>query len=222
MLETQFNLNYGTQPTTSTIEEIKVKIDPNIFISDYAKAYKSELGRRNPARDAAVDLTIEELQKYFLGILAIRFDQIEGECKVWRQAKELYIPAWIQFVISQVGRVVDVEKGLVMIPIYKGEYDINELLDISNKLQVFKPDGVSLLKDAFPRTTDGDKDLMSMAIIDGYVKAMSKIPHPIQSYVSAFLGMQLEKEAAFKVIYRIRYDDVEFIRTMLSHEETLI
>lgn len=96
------------------------------------------------------------------------------------------------------------------------------MLDTSSRLRAFEVDGVSMHKDAFPRDKEGDQDMMTMAVIGDYVKSMSETPHPIQSYVSAFIGAKLEEEAAFKVLYRVRYDDVKFIRAMLLHEESLI
>lgn len=222
MPQKSFNFDFGTKPTTTSLDIIKVALDETIILKDFAKAYANELFRRNPAKAEEINLTASELQTYFTGIIAIRVKAIEGNCKDWRQAKLLAIPTWIQFVISQIGEVVDVERGLKFVPSFDREYDINELLDVSTRLSSFSNDGVTMHRDAFPRDNEGDVDLMSMAIIDGYVKSMSATAHPITSYISAFLGAKLEEEAAFKILYRVRYDDVEFIRTMLMHEESLI
>lgn len=220
--KTQFNLNYGTKPTTTVIEEITVQLNPQIFVEGYAKAYLGEMVRRNPMRAKASAITADDLQDYFMSLIAIRMEQIQGHCPVWRQAKELYVPAWIQFVLSRIGRVVDVERGLMITPSMKSEYDIDKMLSVSNRLSVFKSDGIAILKDAFPRSIEGDKDLMMMAIINGYVQSMTSVPHPIQSYISAFLGMRLEEEATYKLLYRVRYDEVNFIKQMLLHEEAII
>lgn len=197
-------------------------VDPTLFVGDYAKAYCAELERRNPDRYDASGISEEDLNSYFLGLIAIRLDQIHGQCNVWRQAKELYIPSWIQFLLSGVGIVTDYTHGLILNPVYKAQYDIDKMLDTSSKLRVFSSDGVSLHKDAFPRDIEGDADMMGMAIINGYIQSMSEIPHPIQSYVAAFLGLRLEQEANYKMMYRVRYDDVNFIRQMLKHEEAII
>ena len=221
-LMNQFKLDYGTKPTTATLETINVIVEPQIFVGDYAKAYCSELERRNPDRFDATDINQEELNSYFLGLIGIRLDQIQGNCKVWRQAKELYIPSWIQFILSGIGIVTDYTRGLILNPKFSISYDIDVMLDTSNKLRVFSSDGVSMHKDAFPRDIEGDPDMMGMAIINGYVQSMSEIPHPIQSYVAAFLGLRLEEEANYKMMYRIRYDEVNFIKQMLMHEEAII
>lgn len=220
--EPEFNFNFGTKPTTSDLDEIKVKIDPTLMLGDFAVAYEKELYRRNPTRAEQINLTAEELETYFKGIIAIRVKSVNSKVPDWRQAKELYIPTWIQFVISQIGQVIDTNRGLIITPVYEDSYDISSMLDTSSRLRAFEVDGVSMHKDAFPRDKEGDQDMMTMAVIGDYVKSMSETPHPIQSYVSAFIGAKLEEEAAFKVLYRVRYDDVKFIRAMLLHEESLI
>lgn len=213
------NLNFGTTPTTSEFDEIHVQIDSNVMIGDYATAYYRELSRRNPARLEATGLTEEDLLEYFCGILAIRVQSLNGQCKVWRQAKQLNVPSWIQFVISQIGVIRDVDRGLVITPTFEFDVNIEKMLTISSELGIFTSDGVVMHRDAFPRGMEGDVDVMSMALINGYIKSMSKLAHPIASYVSAFIGAKVVEEATFKMLYRIRYDDVRFIRDMLLHEE---
>lgn len=230
----KFNFDFGTKPTTDQLEEIKVEIHPDLMIGDFGIAYAKELMRRNPVKFEAwvisreseeldhLSAVAKELTEYFTGLIQIRVDSVVSSVPKWREAKKLYIPTWIQFTLTQIGEVVDTVRGLRFTPAMSETYDINNLLVTSDKLRAFIVDGVSMHLDAFPRDREGDKDLMGMAIIDGYVRSMSELPHPIYSYVSAFLGAKLESEAAFKMLYRVRYDDVEFIRSMLMHEEALI
>lgn len=217
-----FLLDYGTKPTTSKYEEVIVNMNPEIMLKDFAQAYHNELYRRNPIKAREVNVTVEELESYFTGILTLRIKSCSGAIKEWREMKKLNIPTWIQFVISRVGIVLDAVRGLKFIPSIEFDYNIGEMLDTSVKLQQFIVDGVTMHKDAFPRSEEGDMNVMSMAIIDSYVQSISEIPHPISSYVSAFIGAKIEEEAAFKMLYRVRYDDVTFIKSMLMHEEKLI
>lgn len=219
---TEFNLDYGTKPTNGKLEVIKVQIDPDVMINDFGKAYAAELHRRNPLRAEQTNLTEEELTEYFTQILALRVQFIHDQCRVWRQIKQLNIPTWIQFTISQVGRLIDYDFGLKVIPELNHKIDLNFLLDVSTRLEAFKSDGVTMHKDAFPRSKDGDKDVMSMALIEGFVYSRTKDAHPIQSYVNAFLGLKLIEEQTFKILYRVRYDDIDFIRSMLMSEESII
>lgn len=215
------NLNFGTKPTSAALEEICVEIDPNMMLNDYAKAYVNEFHRRNPARAAAVNVTEQELQMYFTGLLLIRIETVNGNCKHWREAKQLLIPSWIEFTLSQIGEVVDVDRGLRILPTMQGHYDIEALLTVSEKLRYFTADGICLHRDAFPRDKAGDEETMTMAIIGQYVYSQSKDSHPIASYVASFLGFKLLEETTFKMLYRVRYDDIKFIRSMLLREESI-
>lgn len=215
------SINFDTKPTTVQTETVEVTIDLGLMVNDYAKAYAAELQRRNPVRFDATGITVEDLESYFKGLIAMRVASVRGKFPEWRDAKALYIPAWIEFTMTSIGEVYDTDRGLRIIPSCTEKYDLNAMMDISNKLRVFKADGVVLLRDAFPRTADGDSDTMSMAIINDYVCAMDKTAHPIASYVAAYLGFKIKEEAAFKMLYRVRYDDVEYIRTMLMSEEKL-
>lgn len=213
-------LDFGTKPTTVSYDTIDVQINPEVLVESFSGAYVNELTRRNPVRADSVLLDKDELYYYFQGLIAIRVLTVRGENKVWREAKMLYIPAWIETVMSMIGKVVDVDHGLVLNPVYDFTFDMKEMFRISEKLRAFLPDGVVLHRDAFPREVEGDKDVMAMAIIDGYVHGMNHV-HPIASYIAAFLGFKLVQEANFKILYRVRYDDVQFITNMILQEEGL-
>lgn len=219
----QFNLDFGTKVSHPKLETIEVTINPDFILKDFALAYRNELHRRNPVRFEAIGLTEDELKKYFTGLLAIRVQSLSAEgCKDWRKAKALFIPSWVEFSLSMIGEVVDSKRGLKFTPVMQDcDYDLSEMLGTSDKLQSFIADGVVLHRDAFPRSSEGDYETMSMAIIDGYVQSIDDKSHPIASYIAAFLGFTLKKETDFKMLYRIRYDDVEYIRTMLLAEETI-
>ena len=213
-------LDFGTTPTTSELLEVKVMLSPETMVKPYAKSYHNELYRRNPVKAQAVGLTEDDLYFYFSQLLLIRVQQVNDTLMYWRQAKALYIPDWIQFTLTQVGYAIDRNKGFKFVPVLDGEVDMNKCLDISNRIQSFEIDNVGMSHDAFPRETSGDLDTMSMAVIDGYVKGVN-VSHPISSYVSAFIGAKIMEEQAFSMIYRVRYDDVDFIAHMLLNTKEI-
>lgn len=215
------DLDFGTKARAVKQEVIEITIDPELIMEGYAKAYVAELNRRNPDRLKASGITHQALHEYFKGLLAIRIQSLEGNLHDWRKAKQLYIPSWIEFAISRVGIVVDAKLGLKFVPKADINYDMTSLLDMSDQLQTFLADGVVLHRDAFPRTEEGDMEVMSMAIIDGYVRSGKDDAHPISAYIAAFLGFKLKQETAFQMLYRVCYDDVDFIRDMIIHEEKL-
>lgn len=217
-------LDFGTKPISAKLESIEVKIDTALILEDFAKAYLKELNRRNPQRFEASSLTEESLNNYFVGLVKIRVLSIGNEgYKDWRKAKQLYIPSWIEFALSRIGKVRDNRRGLEFYPVMENtDVNLDEMLGVSNELHAFVEDGIVLHKDAFPRKDEGDYEVMSMAIMDGYVQSIDDKSHPVASYIAAFLGFSLKKEIDFKMLYRIRYDDTDFIRSALLSEVTLI
>lgn len=216
-----FKLNYGTKPTTVAMTTIDVVIDPNIMIGDYASAYANELHRLNPVRAKELSLSKEELFDYFSALLAIRVSGINGTLRDWRTVNLLAIPAWIQHTIAQVGNVVDRDRGLRIVPKFDMKYELVTLLETSEKLLSFQSDGLSLHQNAFPRGVEGNEEVMGMVILNDYVHSIKLDAHPASSYVAAFLGAKLAQEQQFSVLYRVRYDDVNFIATQLLNDRTL-
>lgn len=230
-MENQFlkqyeSMDFGTTVTTSSYDQITVTINPEVMVDDYAAAVAADLQRRNPTRYAVINKQLKDKEKgsldtlvpkYVRTLLAIRVESIKGSCPNWRQARELNIPPYIQYVLSQIGEVNDIDRGLKITPSFEYEYDIQEALDISSIIEFFTADGVVLLKDAFPRSKQGDKETMSLAIIDNYVKGIDRT-HPAKSYITVFLGMKLQEETNLRALYRIRYDDIDFVKSMLLNE----
>lgn len=225
-------LNYGTKPTGAKMQVIEVILDPELMMKDFAKAYEGELFRRNPNLAERSGLTADDLYYYFVGILAIHIDHDNvGNIKEWRRAKEIYIPAWIQHTISMVGTYVDQIRGLKFIPRLQwpfvekegvaASYDISKLLKISELIAPFRMDGLKIMKDAFPRTPEGDPEVMSMIIAEQCVRSISPDAHPASSYVAAFLGFKLKEELAWINLYRVKYDDIVLVHEMLLREEVL-
>lgn len=216
-----FQINFGTRPTTFELETIEVSIDTDVMLCDYAKAYSAELIRRNPGRYEVTNLDEAKLFDYFKGLVAIRIESLSDSCKVWRQAKQLLIPSFVQFALTQIGEVIDRDRGIRLIPKMDATYSIADMLDVSFALQAFTSDGLVLHKDAFPRGTEGDIDVMSMAIISGYIVSQRMVSDPLASYIAGFMGMKIQEEASLKMLYRVRYDDLQFVKQSLLHEQKI-
>lgn len=234
-LEKFKSLDYGTKPSTSKYEAVDVDINPDLILKDWGDAYARDMERRNVKKyegtrinlsSGEVPLDGDLVFKYFANLLKIRVDYVNDECHVWRQAKRLAMPAWIQFVISEVGLAYDRDRGLKFVPHLelnkKYVIPIDDMLLISVALLSFSNDGKPFFTDAFPRKPEGDIDLMSQALIESFVRGNDAHTAPVISYVTAFLGFTLRKEAELRMLYRITYDDVEFIRSMLVTDEKVL
>lgn len=219
------DINYESRPVGISVETVKLCFSKGMF-GDYAKAYYHELQRRNPRKLDSTSLTIDELTHYFESLFFIRIKSVnEGGFKQWRQAKLLYIPAWIQLIISQYGILYQPQFGLKIVPfVEQSDINFDTLLDISSRLSSFSDDGMFLTKDAFPREVEGDKDVMTMAVIENEVRGIirSDTPSPIAQMVTAFTQAQIDKDITLRALYRISYDEVEFIKSMLLNDRRVL
>lgn len=211
----------GTKPTSVPMETIEVEISSDNLLGNYAKAFVSEAYRVAPLKAQQLDLTVEEVSDYCSYLLYQRVLSVRGDCKDFRKLKVLYVPIWIQYNISMIGEVIIREKGLRLIPLIdRPSITFEEALQISEKIGSLEND-LQIVQDAMPRDPKGNKDVMSTALIAGYVRSIEKVEHVASTYVTAFLGMKLKEEAAMQVLYRIQYDDVAYIASVLTTEKRI-
>jgi hypothetical protein len=212
----------SAKPTSVLAETIKVTINGALF-GDFGKAFVREAYRVNPLRAEQVEITEDEVSNYCYYLLDKRIECVNGDCKDYRKLKQLYIPCWIQYNLSMIGRVIDRAYGLVFEPESesKSTMTYEEALAISNKIGAFEDD-LQIVQDAMPRSVEGDKDVMSTALVADYVRSIRPVEHVSSTYVTAFMGMKLREEAAFKVLYRVQYDDVNFIAASILNERRVV
>lgn len=231
------NLDFGTVVTTSTYTSVNVKVDPNYMMDGYSRAIDRDIQRRNPVRYDAILNDIDKwitqakegqfnyndmseiISYYVVCLCKIRIQAVQNKCNVWRLAKQLGIPPYVQFALTMIGEVIDTVHGRKFVPEIDDMMNVNIklLIEISNLLKAFIDDGITLLFDAFPRSKEGDQDAMSYAIIDGYVKGIER-KSIAKSYIAVFLGLKLKQETELKSLYSIRYDNAEYVRDCLLNE----
>lgn len=212
----------SVQPISVQMETIEVNVEISSLVGNYAKAFVHEAYRVNPLRAEQVSLTEEELLDYCNYLLTKRIQVINNECNDFRKLKTLYIPSYIQYVLSMIGKVVNRQFGLTMVPVMSeaSKMTFSEAVAISDKIGSFEND-LQIVQDAMPRDIHGNDDVMSTALIAGYVRSTKVLNHPAATYVTAFLNMSLRKETAFQVLYRVQYDDLDFIATALTAQKGL-
>lgn len=220
-IATQFQMDYGTKVSTSSLETIQVVIDPEVMVRPYASATLTEMHRMNPLKFETLDITEEELFWYFSELVRLRIRQVLNRKVPWRFMRTLHMPAWIEFSLTGIGEVILADQGLRFLPAENeagDSVDQEKLAKISDILRSFERDGLAVVTNGFAPSINGDAEVMTLCILDGYVRGLDAKSHPVKTYVAAFLGQKIVQENAFKVLYRVRYDDVQFIAASLLHD----
>lgn len=210
-------------PISVPMATIEVEVTSQDMVKDYADSFVKEANRVSPELNAQVGLTAKEMEDYAQYLLIQRIAYVDGNCPEWRHLKTLYIPVFLQFALRMIGVVVIRDRGLTLRPVIeeKTEMTWEQAHAISEKVGSFEG-RLQIVLDAMPREDTGDESVMSTALIAGYVRSMRKVDHVADTYVSAFLGMKLHEEQAFSVLYRVQYDDIDFIRTALTQNRKLL
>lgn len=228
----EFNIDLGTtKPTSVDLEVIEVGISSGVVMGNFAQALVREAMRKNPLTYEKVRLTEEESVQYFDYLMYNRILSLKGNPN-WRKLKVLYIPSYVQYAMRMIGEVTNHQFGLKFVPVWdgpmpEGEGDpskgtlitYEEALVISDKLAAFSED-LQLVQDAMPRNTEGDADVMTTALIARRVHSMKEVPIT-KTYLTAFMNFQLRKEMTFKVMYRLQYDDLDYIASALARAGTV-
>lgn len=216
-------MQFGTSgPIPAKLETITVVINPEVMVDAYATAFVREAERVAPLLFDRVELTVDEMKKYSRFILKQRVLCVTGECSLFRKLKVLYIPSFLQYAISMVGEVIIRDKGIRLLPSYDEEVmTFAEAEQISQKIMAFQ-DELQMVTDAMPRSQKGDVDVMSTALIADYAMSIDKVEHESSAYVAAFMGFKLKEEMAFKVLYRVQYDDINYITSAILSKKELL
>lgn len=212
----------SVKPTSVPVETVEVGVSVGDLVLSYGRAFVQEGYRKNPARMAQINLTESEVTDYCEYLLTKRIECVNGTCQDYHRLKCLYIPAYIQYTLSMIGEVIIRDKGLKLIPVSSttSELTFTDALKISEKIGMLIDD-LCIVQDAMPRSSEGNRDVMSTALIAGYVRSLEKVEHVASTYVTAFLNMKLRQETAFAALYRVQYDDLEFIASALTTQRGL-
>lgn len=218
----QFKNNVTVKPVGVTNQTIEVLLQPEELLNDYSKNFVSEGHRKHPLLAQTVDLQPEEVQEYAKYLLYARIRHVNGDSKDFRIMQHLFVPVWIEYTISNIGMLIIKELGLTFTPSMEpSEMTYDEARQISDKIRMFE-EVLQVTDHAFPREREGNADLMTTAVIADYVRSTKELTHPVTTYLTAFLGMKIREENAFGVLYRVQYDDINYLQRALDSEREVI
>lgn len=197
-------------------DDITVIITDDNIAKPYVHGFVSEMFRINPLFAKALELSEDDLMDYINYLISERCKQVNGDFHVRNRNKNMWIPDFIQYVISMIGIVEKREHGLRMIPEYTSEViDIERATVISNKLAQTQ-DFMSVSRNAFPTDEFGDAEVMTTVLVSTSVRSMTTLTHPVNQLITAFLGMRLKEEAMHGILYRVQYDDLQYLTNVLA------
>lgn len=203
------------KPIPVPVRTINLQLTVGETVNDLSKAFVSEGYRKNPQLAERINLTEDELTSYCNYLVAKRVQIVNDECRDWRYVKLLAMPCFIEMMLTAVGKVSLKAQAIEIYPVSDApEMTLEEAQNISDKILAFEDD-LAIVVGAMPKQVEGDPDVMTMAIINGYVLGMKEINNPVAQYIVYFLGCKVE-ESMFDNLYYMQYDDVKSIHAEIA------
>lgn len=215
-------LDFGSgHPTSVETEVIDVKINPDTMIGNFCEQWVNQSDIREPLRSEKLGLEPEELKEYIHFVLYQRILMVQGKAKQVGRLKNLYMPEFIAYVLHQIGRVDLRQYGLQLMPqMDEPEMTFEQAMEVSSKVEAAQS-WMKVTHATYPYDRTGDPDLMSTALIGSYMRSIMPVEHPVSTYLGAFLGLQLQKETVMSTLYRVQYDDIQFIRSAFMSQDMI-
>lgn len=208
-------------PVPIRMVELEVKVNPETLFRDYVIAFVQECENRHPERVDKVALAEEELFEYCRYLLSQRVAIVRHTVKAPGRLRDLFIPDFIQLCLESVGEVVSMELNVTILPKQtECKLDFDGAFQVSNKLYRWA-DLMRVRKDAMPRGSDGDVEVMSSILAEDHVWSMKDV-HPTSVVVAAFLGLTVKKEIMVSSLWKAEYRNASAIRRAFLQREGLL
>jgi len=205
------------KPSPSHYDVIEMEISPDRFVGDYAKAFLDQVWSVDEPLANRVNINEQELIDYIYFLIAQRVNFVNGVKSNGFKLQKLWIPAFVDLLLTEIGEVQIREFGITIKPVL-GDIDVisfDEALNTSVKLSRFS-DKISMYTNQFPRTPEGDVEVMSTAFVDEYLKSFSNTISPASRFVAAYLGNQLKAKEVLRGLFRVSYEPVDYMSQVIG------
>lgn len=219
-------LDVGTQgPAMGELNEIGVEIIPQEMFQTYILNLVSQTHQRASNEAQRVDLEAEELEFYFSYLLSMRIRQVRYEKMSSGKLQELWYPNFFIHCLQMIGRVLIRPRAILLFPVMMGLIEdtpenYQRAVKVSFKLETLNH-VLRVTKGGFPRSVEGNADVMSVALVKDRVRAVQHLGHVAMSFIGAVLNFTLDKEVAFKSTHPVLYDDVKLLQSALLFRSEL-
>jgi hypothetical protein len=207
----------AVQPVSFDSHEVEIKLDAAVLT-----AYKSELYANwvCAAQSRGINLSFSEtdLGNYIDMLITLRVDYVNKKRVEISPVDRIAVPSFLSLVLSNVGRVSNVDYGLELVPIVVDapKVDVDFMWNMSRAIRALSNLGVEFA-DGYARSKDGSYEFMTMTLIDGSIRNPEKAPHPVYALMASTLGLR-GIEAVLSP--RINYGSESHMRMLIRHLAT--
>lgn len=191
-------MNYiekNVSPMPANFDEVKVEMRcDTMILNTYVEELYSNIQMAVSMKGGTFNITVEEFTKYVNTLVKMRIDYVRGERVLCGPTERIVVPAYLSCVLSNIGRARHLDYGIELIPYIEVKKDDvytekPDFMRISNALRLLRGIGFEYA-DGYTRSKEGSFDFMTMSLMDGIVKNISKDPHPVYALLSSTLGVR--------------------------------
>jgi len=177
-------------------DAVNVVIDMGAdILAVYSKELYASWDQSANIRGWCIPFTVDELLEYVRALVKIRVDYCAGRRVSIRPTDRIAVPSFLSVVLSNVGLARDIDLGIELRPVYAetspGDRsdDVEWMEGFSRKVKALAPLGVEYAE-GYTRSRDGSYDFMTMALLGGEMRNISKQPHPVYALLASTLGVR--------------------------------
>lgn len=193
----------------------KVAIDPSgDAFRKAAKWEHSEMVRVTRFQQTNLVPELDDVVKYCKTLMYIRTNIVHNNSSVFNSYtyRGLYVPTRMYTIIHHIGIALNTQMNIKLTPVYEIDADDllspSEMRDISDKLEMLKPEGYSCIK-GIQRTEVGVfETMLSWCLeVNTLTKILSyKADHPMHAMIAGILGITPVEKGYADVALLVRAD----------------
>lgn len=203
------------QIATSELEEVYVTLNPELWSVQFSEALVNKVADSNHELSKNLKLLVEEVNQLMKYAIKTRVDYVHGRKVNKANNNELYVPVWVEMIISKIGIVELPEYGIKVIPVYEDDViSYEEAVRISSRIKRAIRH-IAIVNNWLDSDRKGDPDVMTLVLVDEVIKGW-KADSGAQAYISVFLGARLREESLFKSLFRVNYGSIRQFDTQFQ------
>lgn len=181
-------------PTPAAFDEVSVTVScESKVLSTYVDELYSNIVMAVSMKGGTFTVSFDDFSKYINTIIKARIDYVNGERSIFGPTERFVVPSYLSCVLSNVGRARHIEYGIELFPKIEGDVEVFKdkasAMRISNALKLLRGIGFEYAE-GFARSKEGSFDFMTMTLMEGIVRNVSKDPHPVFALLSSTLNVR--------------------------------
>jgi hypothetical protein len=191
----------------------------NKVLTSYVETLYQELESATSIMGGSVPFSLGELVNYCQQLVKIRVDYVNRTHAMFGPTEKLAVPAFLSVVLENIGLAEDVDRGIELYPTLSGFESLmsaQEMSMMTTKLKTLSRYGFEYAE-GYSRDRKGSWDFMTMTLIDGYVRSISKEAHPVYALMASVLATHgVEAAMSPRITYGSEANFIRLVRQLAT------